>query len=1148
MRRIPAPWLLLVVLGLAGLFTALRLLPEALDLTRDDIAMDRAAAVQAAERLADREGWRPAGDERRFAATYGEENPGARSFVELEQGGSEAFLALVDSGAYVPSRWTVRMFAPDSIAEVWVKFTPEGSPLGFGRTLSDDDPGTGNLDGAAAERLARATASAWDVDLARFELVESSSEQAPSGRRDHTVVFRRLGVELGEGEIRLAVRIAGSEPAGVYHSLEVPESFALRYQDLRTGNDGIALAASALFLVLFVIVGGGGGILFLARRRVLEVRPAFVLGGVVGLGLALTTINGLPLAWMSYDTAVPPRLFVTQTVGGGLLIGVVAAGLLGVLFMAAESMTRAAFPRQLQQWRLWSADAARSDEVLRLTVLGYALAGLHLGYITLFSLGTSRLEGWWSPASNVIQPDLIATYQPWLLAVAINLFAATWEESVFRAIPLAGAALLGARFGRRGWWIGAAMVLQAVIFAAGHANYPQQPSYARVVELIAPALVWGFVYLRAGLFPTIVAHFLYNLYLTAIPLFQMSATGIWVDRAVILGVAAIPLLVVVRARVRHGATTEAVEGARNGAWGAPEGGTAPADADERRGEGPAAGRPPPDDAPVSQSPSIAPPALRLPFPGRITLPVGLVLLIVAWVLGDRAELPPATTTRAEAVEIATAEMRTRGFDPDPWDAAVEFTTEGGQSYQWVFDELGAEAYDRLLGTWLAAPHWHVRFADFDRGAEERVETFTVVVESDGRVSGFTHALPESRPGAALDEAEARALAEGHLSDVLGLNADDFDEIAAQQEALPARRDWTFGFRPRGLLPDSAGEARLRVAIAGDDVVSVRRDIDPPEAWVREQQREARVAIAMAVPVILLVLGAGSFLLVVAVRMWARGALPLRTVVVFAGIAFPLLTVTFANGIPAVAAGFDPVLGWPIQFWGWVFAGVLMATLGAGAIGFAAAVARVWLGTGAVGGRGPHASTGTRGGAIGLGVLAVAVAQMASVLMDAVFGEPARPGRSFEGIDHWLPTVSTSLGAVLGLVGAFAALAFLGAVYRRSAVSSRVRFAFQVGVGMVAATAAAMSWSESPLRALMGALAVGAAAYLYAWLVSRVPPSAIGAAFGLTLLGLLGAIVDPSYPGHASGGWIGLVLVGAATVWMTRMAPVLESPGASHEFG
>ncbi|MBT8405380.1 MAG: hypothetical protein KJP18_16075, partial [Gemmatimonadetes bacterium] len=75
MRRIPAPWLLLVVLGLAGLFTALRLLPEALDLTRDDIAMDRAAAVQAAERLADREGWRPAGDERRFAATYGEENP-----------------------------------------------------------------------------------------------------------------------------------------------------------------------------------------------------------------------------------------------------------------------------------------------------------------------------------------------------------------------------------------------------------------------------------------------------------------------------------------------------------------------------------------------------------------------------------------------------------------------------------------------------------------------------------------------------------------------------------------------------------------------------------------------------------------------------------------------------------------------------------------------------------------------------------------------------------------------------------------------------------------------------------------------------------------------------------------------------------------
>ena len=46
------------------------------------------------------------------------------------------------------------------------------------------------------------------------------------------------------------------------------------------------------------------------------------------------------------------------------------------------------------------------------------------------------------------------------------------EECVFRAVPLALGALIGARYGRRGLGIAIAFVLQAVIFGAAHANYP----------------------------------------------------------------------------------------------------------------------------------------------------------------------------------------------------------------------------------------------------------------------------------------------------------------------------------------------------------------------------------------------------------------------------------------------------------------------------------------------------------------------------------------------------------------------------------------------------------------------------------------------------------------------------------------------------
>ena len=80
---------------------------------------------------------------------------------------------------------------------------------------------------------------------------------------------------------------------------------------------------------------------------------------------------------------------------------------------------------------------------------------------------------------------MLAAYFPWLSSIAISLQAGFWEECLFRAIPTAGAALLGQRYGRSRLWIAGAFLLQMIIFGAAHANYPAQPAYARVVELLA---------------------------------------------------------------------------------------------------------------------------------------------------------------------------------------------------------------------------------------------------------------------------------------------------------------------------------------------------------------------------------------------------------------------------------------------------------------------------------------------------------------------------------------------------------------------------------------------------------------------------------------------------------------------------------------
>ena len=137
-------------------------------------------------------------------------------------------------------------------------------------------------------------------------------------------------------------------------------------------------------------------------------------------------------------------------------------------FMGAESLSRKAFPHHLQLWRIWSPEVASSTAVVGRTIGGYLLLGLMLAFVVGFYFITSRLFGWWSPSEALFNPDVLAVYSPWLSSIAISLQAGFWEECLFRAVPLAGAALLGKHFGHRRLWIVAAFILQAIDSSTGN--------------------------------------------------------------------------------------------------------------------------------------------------------------------------------------------------------------------------------------------------------------------------------------------------------------------------------------------------------------------------------------------------------------------------------------------------------------------------------------------------------------------------------------------------------------------------------------------------------------------------------------------------------------------------------------------------------
>ncbi len=1134
LTRRPLFWVFVAVLVAGSVTFAVRNFTEAFPVANIELEMDRVAALGEARALAEERGWGP--DAFRQAASFGDPDPEVRVYLELELGEDDAIGRLVSEGEIHPYRWQVRHFTEGETREALIRFTPAGAPYGFRLTLPEDAPGAAlPADEARALAEAAAIAPPWGVDLARFERVESSQETRPSGRVDHTLVYERIGTDLGDADIRLRLRVSGDELTELTHTVRVPEAFSLRYAEMRTANTRLALIASLLFIGLFLVVGCGGGLFYLIRTRWLEWKTPLAWGAIVAGVMALASLNQLPLAWMGYDTALDTSTFLFEQFA--LAIGIFAAGppFLALIFMVAESLGRRAFPRQPQQWRFWHPDVARSAPALGRTIGGYAVAAIEIGFVIAFYLWATRREGWWMPSEALIQPDLLATAFPWLTAVSIALFSGFWEEALFRAVPIAGAALIGARYGGRRWWILAALILQAAVFAAAHADYPQQPSYARLAELFLPALFWGVLYIWFGLVPVIIAHAGYNLTLISIP--------IWVDRIAIVAIGLIPLWIVLWHVGRKGFRPQLPALASHAAWRPPEEHTPepaptaptatvpPEPGRAREGRGAGEGAPAGEGVPAGQVAGHEEGSPAHPVP--IALParpflvgcalVGIVLLAVG--LRVPADVGPLELDRGEAVEAARALLAERGFTLDEEWRALPVPIGGTTpAHRFVWDEGGPESYRALLGNYLRTIGWEVRFARFTGPVEERAEEFRVSLQADRTVRAFSHRLPEGRAGPILPEEEARILATAELERVYGLAPALVEEVSAVSTQHPDRLDWTFIWSDPVAWELERGEARLRVGIAGDRVSGLGRFVHVPEEWEREQQaKQARLAPLTTLRGFLgfLLLGGAAFAGLV---VWARGGLDRRAAAVLAGVGAILFLIPIWNAMPVAGAGFTTTQGFGEQLLISMGIGTLGMLLAAAALGLAAGLAHGWLGAdperpflrGRPAGA-PHPAL--LGGALGL--LLAGLPRAAGTLGPT--DPPALPGTSAAGdFVPWL-SVGLSAGFTLLLVGMIFLLILL--VVDRATAGWTTRKSLGVGMLLVfgfipAPTIAETLWMQAGVGLAAGLIFLGVHRLARSWGVAFVP----WLAATLGAIALISPLLHPGHGGARLGALLGLALV------------------------
>lgn len=852
-----------LLLGLLGAFVSVRYFrkafPEAsidLKLTRDEIGQRATAWMRL-------RGLNPGRFRENIIFAPDEES---KTYLERELPLDEANrLMSTQVGVW---RWKVRRFNPPEKEEVRVYLDPAGELVSFEHLVDEKAPGA-RLGKEEAQRLAEIfLRTQKDVKLDDYTLVQDVLKERPN-RYDYSFTWERKGFQIKDATFRMAITLQGDQVGEFREFLKIPEQWTRDYQRMRSRNTQLTLIATAFYVPLLVVA-----IVVLvqrARKKQIAWKAASLIGGLVGLVMALETVNEFPLAVADMASNTPYSTVFGMIIVGAILVGVILGLWVALTAAAGSPLYGEVAPSRLPLARLFTLSGLRTREFFFSTLTGYGMAAFHIGATVLFYL-IARKFGAWSPL-EIKYDNTLSTPLPWLAPLATSLFAATSEEFSFRffAIPLLQRWL-------KSRWV--ALIIPAFIWGFLHSSYPQQPAWIRGVEVGLIGILAGWVMLRFGILATLVWHYTVDAVLIGLFLIRSDSLFYRISGVLVADAVLIPLVVCVVLYLQHRGFVEETE-------------------EERRAELQAAQQAEPAAAPAATPAAayeVIPPhrlraAALAAFAG-----LGVLALVKTPSVGDFVRF---TAGRSQAEATARQELQKRGVNMERFRVVTITGQSAVPAVEYLRRQVGVKGTNRIYQDGrLRLAAWETRFFQPLRKEEYRVR-----MAPDGGEPCVIYIQDEKVPGASLSLDEARERAEEFLAG-RGLATADYNLLESTLEKRPARNDYTFVWEARQPLAGEARE-RIRVQLIGDVISGPEHSVKVPEAWEREFSR-MRITSFVTVLIFLVL---GCIALGLFIKRLGQG--PSRSrVYVLIGLAAALLV--FFRGIlgsPAWAAEYNTAVTW-----------------------------------------------------------------------------------------------------------------------------------------------------------------------------------------------------------------------------------------------
>lgn len=723
-----------------------------------------------------------------------------KTYLEREVGVEKT--ALLAKNNVAVWNFNTRFFKPLQKEEFNVSFLPNGRFAGFQRIIEESAPGASVNKEQAQQIAIKFLQKNTGFNPADWKLMTFETIQRPK-RTDQTIIWEKNDFKAKEATYRIQVTLLGDQIGSYDEFLKIPESWQRQYEKETSNNTLTQTIAEAVMYILF-----GLSMLIVCiskfRRNYLKPKIWWRLAGITICISLLDNLNALPLLIYSYPTTSGWESFLGQLILAGILQSIPVGIIIMIIFTSGEAMYREIFPDKVSLEYLFTKNITGKIINKGIFIGIFTAMILFLYEIVYYFLG--KKIGIWTPA-EINYSNAYSTLFPWIYPLSVGFLAAVMEEGIFR---LYGIPFLK-KYVKKTW---IAVLITSATWAFLHSNYPQTPWFARGIELTIAGVIFGFIFVRYGITASIIAHYTFNSFQTAVAFFSSQNTYI-ITSSVIISV--LPGIVGFIILLMH--------------W--------------------KKGFPIPDGHSLNKSVHI-----EKQQPGNVTpSPINnekesytplsarkVVLLIFFACVGFIAYLSlnekvtiqpiPVSITRGEALQAAKNILINRGININEYQNSVVYNNNAidDQAVSYILEKSVFSELKMIYPSRIPTNAWSVRFF---RPLQK--EEYVIKILPDGKVYSVSYILDEKSKGANLTKSQAQEIAQKYLINTKQFNFKNYKLVDSKQDKKPNRTDYTFTFEDTSKKINDAA-FRSVISVSGNNISQFYQYIKIPEQWIRDREK------------------------------------------------------------------------------------------------------------------------------------------------------------------------------------------------------------------------------------------------------------------------------------------------------------------------